>query len=206
MGLSKARIPRPAAAGLASHWLTPAMVLVVGAVLAAFGDGGQLMFRYERGAIENGQVWRLVSGHFVHLGWSHYLLNAAGAVLVWLLVGRCFTLGQWLAVLAATIAGIDLGFWFLNPGLTWYVGASGVLHGLLVAGLLAGFRRARIESVALMAAIGLKLGYEQFAGPLPGSEAAAGGAVVVDAHLYGALAGAISAAAVLIRVRGSRAI
>ena len=36
-----------------------------------------------------------------------------------------------------------------------------------------------------------KLSWEQFDGALPGSESVAGGLVVVDAHLYGALAGAL---------------
>jgi len=37
--------------------------------------------------------------------------------------------------------------------------------------------------------LGLKLAWEQLAGPLPGSEALSGGPVVVDAHLYGTSAG-----------------
>ena len=36
-----------------------------------------------------------------------------------------------------------------------------------------------------------KLAYEQLLGPLPLSSATSGGQVVVDAHLYGALAGAL---------------
>ena len=47
--------------------------------------------------------------------------------------------------------------------------------------------------VVLWAAVVAKLAYEQLVGPLPGSEAAAGGAVVVNAHLYGAIGGALSA-------------
>ena len=49
-----------------------------------------------------------------------------------------------------------------------------------------------------------KLAWEQFAGPLPGSESGSGGPVIVDAHLYGAVGGLL--AAVLIRVRTSAAI
>jgi hypothetical protein len=45
-----------------------------------------------------------------------------------------------------------------------------------------------------------KVAYEQIAGPLPGSEATSGGAVIVDAHLYGIIGGTAVAAA-LIRVR-----
>lgn len=207
MGLNQGRKRRRAAGlGPPAHWLLPTLILLVGGLFAALGDSGQAWLRYEREAIAAGQIWRLLSGHLVHLGWGHYLLNAAGVALVWLLVGRAFTPVQWSAVFLGTVMGIDLGFWVLNPGLTWYVGASGVLHGLLVAGLIAGFRASRLESGLLLVAIGAKLGYEQLAGPLPGSESAAGGPVVVDAHFYGAVAGAVVACALLIRVRRSRAI
>jgi hypothetical protein len=70
------------------------------------------------------------------------------------------------------------------------VGLSGVLHGLLVAGLLHGLMTPRRrESAVVLALVFAKLAYEQLAGPLPGSAATAGGAVIVDAHLYGAIAG-----------------
>jgi hypothetical protein len=51
--------------------------------------------------------------------------------------------------------------------------------------------------VALIA----KLAYETVVGPLPGSEQSSGGTVIVAAHLYGAIAGAITAGVIMIRVR-----
>ena len=38
-----------------------------------------------------------------------------------------------------------------------------------------------------------KLGWEQLAGPLPFTGETAGGPVIVDAHLYGAVGGALAA-------------
>jgi hypothetical protein len=46
-----------------------------------------------------------------------------------------------------------------------------------------------------------KLAWEQFSGPLPGSEGTAGGPVIVDSHLFGALGGALTALTLRIRVR-----
>jgi hypothetical protein len=88
---------------------------------------------------------------------------------------------------------IDLCFWFLDSGLGWYVGMSGLLHALLVAGIVTRFPVAKGESLALAALIAGKIAWEQLAGPLPGSEISAGGAVVVNAHLYGAIAGILAA-------------
>ncbi|MEM9492678.1 MAG: rhombosortase, partial [Myxococcota bacterium] len=100
---------------------------------------------------------------------------------------------------------VDLGFWLLVPGLTWYVGLSGVLHGLLIAGLICGWRQAPGESGALGVVVAAKLAWEQFGGALPGSALTAGGPVIVDAHLFGAAGGLVAGAilAVMTLRRGS---
>jgi rhomboid family GlyGly-CTERM serine protease len=124
---------------------------------------------------------------------THLILNIAGLAVVWLLVGAGHSLLNWIFVIASSLAVIDLCFWFLDPGLSWYVGMSGLLHALLVAGIVTRFPVAKGESLALAALIAGKIAWEQLAGPLPGSEISAGGAVVVNAHLYGAIAGILAA-------------
>ena len=93
----------------------------------------------------------------------------------------------------ASIVAIDVGFWFLYPQLDWYVGLSGLLHGLLAAGLFVGVVRRDREAVVLAVFVSAKLAWEQLVGPLPGSESTSGGAVIVDAHLYGAVGGVLGA-------------
>lgn len=162
-----------------------------------------MLLRFDRGGIANGEAWRLLSGHAVHLGISHWLLNIAGLGLVWYLVGDAFDWRRWLIVVASGIAAIDAGLWMLNPSLNWYVGLSGLLHGLLVAGIVGTWHRRRFEAAILGAIVTAKLGYEQLAGPLPGSELTSGGAVVVDAHLYGAIGGLVAGAALISLRRGT---
>lgn len=157
--------------------------------------------RFDRDGIAAGELWRLLSGHLTHLGWSHFALNSAGLVLVWYLVGTAYSPLAWLLIAAAAIATIDVCFWFLNPELTWYVGLSGVLHALLVAGVLARLGDLNAETVILAALIIAKLAWEQFNGPLPGSETTSGGPVIVDAHLYGAAGGVLGGLLTRIRVQ-----
>jgi membrane associated rhomboid family serine protease len=76
--------------------------------------------------------------------------------------------------------------WFLDPELSWYVGASGALHGVMTAGTLAHLRRRDLDGWILAAFIVAKLGYEQFAGSMPFAGAAN---TIVNAHLYGAIGG-----------------
>jgi len=179
--------------GTASHWRVAVALLLLCVLIGMFGDAGRELLRYDRLAIADGEYWRLVSGHFAHLGATHLLLNMAGLVLVWLLVGRYYSSLQWLLVLVVTLAVISGGFWFIDRHMLWYVGLSGVLHGLLLAGAIRGFTVLPPESAVIVALVAGKLVYEQLAGPLPGSESVSGGSVVVNAHLYGAIGGIIAA-------------
>ncbi len=175
------------------HWLHQFQIplilsaLIIG--LGLFGDIAQQALRYDRAAILDGQWWRLLSAHLVHLGGSHLLMNLAGLWLIWLLVGPALSPRSWLILLFTDALITGLALLIFNPHLGWYVGLSGVLHGLLVAGAIADIRRGHRGTWLLLGAVVFKLGWEQLAGPLPGSEASAGGTVIVDAHLYGALGG-----------------
>ncbi|MGB5511414.1 MAG: rhombosortase [Woeseiaceae bacterium] len=175
--------------GSLAAWQLPIGLLLVAAALLLGSDAAREWLAYERDAIRAGEVWRLVTGHLVHLGWPHFALNAAGLVLVWTLIGSAYKPAGWIAIFFTSIAAIDLGLWIFNPALQWYVGLSGALHGVLAAGLVMSFRQPRIEMTVLAILLLCKLAWEQFSGPLPGSEGSSGGPVIVDAHLYGAIGG-----------------
>jgi rhomboid family GlyGly-CTERM serine protease len=155
------------------------------------GEAGQALLRYERGALAGGQWWRLLSAHVVHLDLRHALLNALGLALVWALFARDYSPKAWLAIVLGAIAAIDAGLWLRDSTVQWYVGSSGVLHGLMAAGALAHVRTGERDGWLLAALLAAKLLYEQALGALPlsGSDP-----VVVDAHLYGVLGGAVVAA------------
>ena len=180
-------------------WMAAGVVAALSGALQLAGLDGALA--WDRDALAGGELWRLVSGHFVHLGWSHLLLNVAGLALIAWIVGYAWDWKGWLAISLVSIGVIGTGFWFLNPGLEWYVGLSGLLHGLLAGGLVVGLVGRETESIVLAVLVAAKLAWEQFAGPLPGSEGASGGAVIVDAHFYGALGGVLAALIMWRRVR-----
>lgn len=180
-----------------ARWQVPLLITAASVAAGVAGEPGRTALRWDRDAIAGGELWRLVTGHLSHLGPSHLALNLAGLALVWILVGDRLKPLCWWLVVAFGIAVIDAGFWFLDPGLTWYVGLSGLLHTLILAGAVAGARAAPFESLALAGLVLAKIVFEQIAGPLPGSEATSGGPVVVNAHLYGAVAGLAAGGAVL---------
>lgn len=145
--------------------------------------------RYERAGIEAGQWWRLVSGHLVHLGWTHLALNLTALWMLVALMRAPLSVFQWLVLLGCSMFLIDLGLYAFEPGVVWYVGLSGVLHGVAV---VVGVRLRRTDKWSgwiLLVGLVCKVIAEQLFGASSWSIAASGGPVVVAAHLYGGLGG-----------------
>jgi rhomboid family GlyGly-CTERM serine protease len=150
----------------------------------------QIAARYDRTALQSGEWWRLITAHLTHLGWRHALLNAAAAAILILLLGHAFDARQWLLAGALSVAAVDAGLWWLSPEVIWYAGASGALHGVIAAGGFALWRARDWRGIALLLLLTAKLAYEQLT---TGSLGFSGGIpVVLDAHLYGAIGGALA--------------
>ncbi|PID61093.1 MAG: rhombosortase [Gammaproteobacteria bacterium] len=179
-------------------WLAALLALLC--IVLEYG-GMEPMLRFDRDAVNAGAYWQLLTANLVHLGPSHLWMNLAGLALVVALVWGNFTWLEWLLVLIVSSLAVSIGLWLFNPQLNAYVGLSGTLHGLILAGCLADLRRYPVSAGLLLAGVVAKLAWEQFSGPLPGSEHVAGGNVAVDSHLYGAIGGAVVGGLLLSRKR-----
>ena len=185
---------------LAASARAPATRLALGTALLCTllqAAGLETALRFDRGAVLAGSWWSLLTGNLVHLGWSHLGMNLAGLALVVALVGERLRALDWALLVVLCSLAVGGGLLWLNPEVRWYVGFSGTLHGLLVAGSIADLRVWPRSAALLLVGVAAKLGWEQVAGALPGSESVAGGFVVVDSHLYGAIAGAALGAALV---------
>lgn len=181
----------PPLSALRRHALPLALALI-SLLCAALGEPVTGLLRYQRDAILAGQWWRLLTGNLVHLGWPHLWLNLAGLLLVWLLFQRALPLRVWLSVALISSLAVGLGLLLFDPNLAWYVGLSGTLHGLFAAGLVASLAAGQRAEWLLLALFLAKLTWEQLVGPTPGTAELAGGNVIVDAHLYGTVGGALT--------------
>lgn len=162
------------------------------------GAGLDTVLRFDRDRINTGQWWLLLSGNFVHLGLSHLVMNLLGLALVVALVWQHYTSMQWALVTLFSSVTVGVGLFLFDPQVGWYVGFSGTLHGLIIAGVLADLRLYPRSAGLLLALVVGKLVWEQVGGALPGSESVAGGAVVVNSHLYGAIGGAVMGALLML--------
>lgn len=181
-------------AGLQRHTLllfTLAIWLSAG-LLQVFAQDVSSQLLYNRSSLAAGDLLGAATGHLVHVGWMHYLLNMAGLTLILFLFEEVWTPGRLLGIFIACTLAVDAGLWWASPQVLSYAGLSGILHGLLGAGALLCWRgTSRLASLVLLATV-TKLVWEQYVGPTPGMREITGAAIIVDSHLYG-FAGGVTA-------------
>ena len=154
--------------------------------------------RYDRDLISHGDYWLLFSAHFVHLNWAHWGLNMAGLAIVAFFFSSYGRLWHWLSVLLISALFVGVGLYQFHPEIGWYVGLSGVLHGLFIFGVTREIKVHPTSGYVLLILLVGKLVWEVLHGALPGSQDMTGGTVVTDAHLYGGVGGFISVIAIYV--------
>jgi rhomboid family GlyGly-CTERM serine protease len=184
------------------RWLWLLLIVLVLDLVLGLGDSVGDILRYDRSAIEAGGWWRLLTAHIVHLDLHHLVLNELGLVLMWALFAEDYDLVEWCVIVSAGALAISSGLFWLSPRVSWYVGASGVLHTIMAAGCARHFAVKSWDRWILALCLVVKLAYEQLGGHEPPL-------VVVDAHLYGAASGFIAGALLswrtaIIRLRSAR--
>lgn len=92
--------------------------------------------KYQVGLLESGEYWRWWSGHLVHGGRRHLLLNMAAFTMLYLLSWQRVSSREilWLAVFFL-FSFAPLLAWFY-PHIDWYLGLSGWLHAWMAYLLL----------------------------------------------------------------------
>src|SRR5271170_6383201 len=116
------------------RWLWLFLIFLALDAVLALGDNFNMLLRFDRGAIAAGGWWRLLTAHIVHLDVHHLILNELGLVLMWSLFAQDYDAVDWCIIVLSGALAISCGLWWLSPRVSWYVGASGVLHSVMAAG------------------------------------------------------------------------
>ena len=167
------------------------IILTLSTLLFVFQPDSHQWFAYYHSAIEKGQLWRLVTAHFCHTNGYHLLLNGIGLVVVVSLFFDTFKKQRLLPLLLFSAVFISLCLFFIEPTTQGYVGLSGVLHGLFAFGVCDELRKKDKWGVILGIGFIVKIAFEQFNGPAASTESLIGATVLINAHLYGAIAGVV---------------
>lgn len=179
--------------------------LAIGMLLAALlPENWQLALQYQRSALEQGQLWRALSGHLLHANHWHLLLNLAGLLLAVLLHGRYFSARQLLVQWAVYALAISALLYLFSTNIHSYVGLSGVLHAMLTLGAIKDVQQRDHSGYLLLAGLIAKVSYEQWQGPDAELASLIGADVAIDAHLYGVITGVLLAILFYIKNRAQR--
>ena len=148
-------------------------------------------FAYYHSGIAKGQLWRLITAHFCHTNTYHLLLNAIGLLVVVSLFINTFKRINILASMLFSSLFISLCLFLFEPTVMWYMGLSGILHALFCIGVCDELKNKDKWGWILGCGFIAKIAFEQFNGPSLSTESLIAATVLINAHLYGAIAGAV---------------
>lgn len=170
-------------------WLTIVLLMVLAEIPALQLKG---VFYFDRTLIEAGEVWRLLTTHLVHLNLTHFGMNLLGLGIIAWVAPRWLV--DWRALFTALWLFLVVGYGLYSLPVMQYFGFSGVLYGWLVLAL--GFAPHYQVGMRLLAVgfVSAKVLLEQIPGfSFIATDAAIGAPVLVEAHFFGLLGGALAA-------------
>lgn len=134
------------------------------------------------------QPWRLITAHWVHVGWVHYLLNLIAFVCFPFIFHKIRVRLILLFIIVLPLM-ISLGFYWCFPQIEAYAGFSGVLHGLYAMAALVclQFPHERLFSVLILAGLIIKLFWEATVGEISATMQLIGSPILIEAHQLGVL-------------------
>lgn len=149
------------------------------------------VLEYNKIEVQQGQYWRIFTGHLLHTNSYHLWLNLAALVLLALLHNKFYSPLLLLAFYIFTAAAVSLGIFLFTPNMLFYVGLSGVLHGLFVLGALFDIKHNDKTGYLLFIGVILKVLHEQIYGATDSLKQLIEADVAINAHLFGMCAGIV---------------
>jgi len=171
------------------HSLIIILVTALSLLAFTFNDSVSDFLVYHRDLIAQGQLWRLLTGHFFHTNGYHLLLNLAALFMLWALHGNFYLPIRYILLFLCSALVCSFGLYFFSPSITQYVGLSGVLHGVFIWGALMDIKNKEKTGYLLFVGVCLKIAHEQFYGASNDVSNLIEANVAIDAHLWGAIGG-----------------
>lgn len=187
------------------HCIAPFSIVFISLLMALTEPVSSELLAYNKIDINHMQLWRIITGHFLHTNFIHFLLNMAGLLLLWTLHGFYYNNKQYLIIMFLLCIGTSAGLYVFSPSLQWYVGLSGVLHGLFVLGAYFDIRHHLKTGWLLLVGVWVKVLHEQVYGASQDIANLIDANVAIDAHLFGTLSGTIIILYYMLRVKQQNA-
>ncbi|WP_372883323.1 rhombosortase [Psychromonas sp.] len=172
-----------------SLFLETALIILFTLAVYLFEPTASEMLAYYHNGIAEGQIWRLFTATFCHTNFNHLLMNIAGLIITLGLFIDLYKTMKIFPIILFSSLFIGLCLFFFERQVIWYVGLSGVLHALFSYGVAQDIARKDPWGYLLGAGFAIKIIYEQIFGAMQSTIELIAAEVLINAHLYGALAG-----------------
>ena len=161
-------------------------------ILLIFMQFFQKDLLFLRENIQQGEIWRILTGNLVHSNYYHLGLNLAGFWVFLLLFKEIMNSTQLLINLMLLISGVGMGLYIFNPELYWYAGLSGALYGLFIIGAFyAVIDKDYLTASSIIIVIPSKIIWDHIHNTGQSNAELIGVPVSTDAHIYGIMIGVI---------------
>lgn len=171
------------------HSILVATIAFIAILAYLFDSNIADLFVYQHQLISQGELWRMITGHFLHTNGFHLLFNLAALILLWALHGQFYSLKNYSLLFLTSALICSAGLYFFSVDIRQYVGLSGVLHGVFVFGALMDIRHQDKTGYLLFIGVWLKIAHEQLYGASEQVSTLINANVAIDAHLWGAIGG-----------------
>jgi rhomboid family GlyGly-CTERM serine protease len=171
--------------------IAPLLIIMVSIVLAISEPLSSDWLAYDRSQLHNFQWWRMLTAHFLHTNATHLLLNITGLTLLWALHGHYFETTCYFSQFFVLCLGTSIGLYLFAGQMQWYVGLSGVLHGLFIIGAFLDIKNQFKTGWIMLLGVWLKVAHEQIYGASEEVAKLIAANVAIDAHLFGTVTGSI---------------
>lgn len=187
--------------GQKQQWCVAFFFAALVVFLAVFHTFFNPFLQYDYLMFSKHQYWRVITAHFVHLNFHHALMNLAAAALILFMFSEFITALWWVCLSLILSLCVSLGLYFFDSNVHYYVGFSGVLYGLWMCGALICLRHIPLISIAICCVLTYTVWQQQDENFDAGYLASwIDGQVIVNAHLYGFIAGITCALLYWLRV------
>lgn len=174
-----------------SLFIETTLFIITSVLIYFFEPQSSDLLAYYHTGIEELQFWRLITATFCHTNINHLGMNLIGLIVILALFIDTFKKSSTIPLIVFSSLFIGGALFLLEPDIIWYVGFSGVLHALFSYGVICDLQLKNKWGVGLAIGLVAKIAYEQFFGAQQSTIELIDAPVLVNAHLYGAIAGII---------------
>jgi len=177
------------------------LFLVFSTLLGMLLNNVRPLLQYDRAKIINGEIWRLITGNFMHLSWGHLFLNLVGLLFVYPLLRYFYSVPKCWTITIFSSIGIGAGLFLFSPEVEWYVGLSGLLHAMFAVAVISAIEQKLQGASILFFFLLSKLAIQSYTGSSTLFSFVSEGRVIWQSHIYGVASGILISIVLLKRKR-----